>query len=143
MTGDAKIELKGYVAKSQNKGEAVEYKSFSNGTSLAKFRLYQFDSQGRDAPKGEKDHVNYYNVEVWGRRAELARELAENDLLLIKGNVRTDYYEKRFEQGDVEWKVNIPTFTIRVGALGTSIMRIDRSFGHGRDVDEDREADSE
>jgi len=76
-----------------NVGKDVDYRTTSNGSSVAKFSLATHDYYKNN--KGEKvKETQWHNVVLWGKQAELANEMvAKGSPLLVTGKIMYRTYD--------------------------------------------------
>lgn len=84
MAGVNKVILVGFL------GADPEVRYIPNGTAVATFRIATSESW-RDKATGEKkEHTEWHNIVVWGRKAEVAGEyLRKGSQVYIEGSLRT------------------------------------------------------
>ena len=72
-----------------NLGADAEFRYTPQGTPLAKFRLAATTRAGQD-----KDHTEWFNCVLWGKRAEsLSQYLIKGKRVYVEGETRTSSWE--------------------------------------------------
>lgn len=76
-----------------NLGRDPELKYTTGGKAVLKFRMATTESW-RDKEGEKKEHTEWHNITVWGRRAEaLNKILHSGKRLAVEGRIRTTNYE--------------------------------------------------
>jgi len=78
-----------------NIGKDVDFKTFDNGNSLAKFSLATNDFYKNS--KGEKvQETQWHNIVAWGKTAEyINQSLKKGHEVLVKGKLKYSSYEDK------------------------------------------------
>jgi len=77
-----------------NVGENPEFKAFDSGKQVANFSLaYNEKGYTTEGGKTIPDHTEWYDIVVWGKRAEFVRDyIKKGDSVFVQGKFKSRTY---------------------------------------------------
>ncbi|HEY5983683.1 MAG TPA: single-stranded DNA-binding protein [Anaerolineales bacterium] len=99
-----KVQLIGYL------GKDPETRTVPSGRKVAQFSLAV--TRRWKAGNENKEATDWFNVEVWGRLAEISQQyLKKGSLVYVEGRLQTDRYEDK--SGEVKYFTKVAANTLQ------------------------------
>jgi single-strand DNA-binding protein len=99
-----KVQLIGYL------GKDPETRTVPSGRKVAQFSLAV--TRRWKAGNENKEATDWFNVEVWGRLAEISQQyLKKGSLVYVEGRLQTDRYEDK--SGEVKYFTKVTANTLQ------------------------------
>lgn len=91
-------------------GKDPEIKFLEGGNAVCKFSL-AMSEKWTDKNGAKKEHVEWVNIEAWGKLAEIAAEyLKKGSQCFVEGKIKTDKYDK---DGETRYSTKVVAHSVQ------------------------------